>query len=111
VNDPESALSTPVSGLSPRLARAVRAERAATDRLGEIHLPTVAIVGQQDLSAIPADLEAIANGVEGCRYVLVDPGTHMMPMEQPDALSAALLQFRRDVDSGTSGLCPTFAGD
>jgi 3-oxoadipate enol-lactonase len=81
------------------------------DRLGEIRLPTVAIAGQQDLSAIPAALAAIADGVEGCRYVLVDPGTHMMPMEQPDALCAELLQFRRDVDSGTSGLSPTFAGD
>lgn len=59
----------------------------------------VAIAGQQDLSAIPEALQAIADGIAGCRYVLVDPGTHMMPMEQPDALAGALLEFRRDVES------------
>lgn len=73
------------------------------DRLAEIRVPVVAIAGQQDLSAIPEALQAIADGVDGCRYVLVDPGTHMMPMEQPDALASVLLHFRHDVQSGTFG--------
>jgi len=73
------------------------------DRLAEICVPTVAIAGQQDLSAIPEALQAIADGVDGCRYVLVDPGTHMMPMEQPDALAGVLLEFRHDVQSGAFG--------
>ncbi len=62
---------------------------------------TVAIAGQQDPSAIPEALQAIADGSAGCRYVLVDLGTHLMPMEQPDALARTLLEFRRDVESNT----------
>lgn len=73
------------------------------DRLAEIKVPTVAIAGQQDLSSIPEALQAIANGIKGSRYVLIDPGTHMMPMEQPDALAATLLEFRHDVETGTPG--------
>jgi 3-oxoadipate enol-lactonase len=71
------------------------------DRLAEIKAPTVAIAGQQDLSSVPEALKAIANGVEGSRYVLIDPGTHMMPMEQPEALAETLLEFRDDVETGT----------
>jgi 3-oxoadipate enol-lactonase len=73
------------------------------DRLGAIRVPTVAIAGQQDLSAIPEALQAIASAVDGCRYVLIDPGTHMKAMEQPDALATALLQFRNDVESEAFG--------
>ena len=72
------------------------------NRLNEIRVPTIAIAGQQDLSAIPEALQAIADGIDDCRYVLIDPGTHMMPMEQPDALAGALTQFRNDVESGSS---------
>lgn len=71
------------------------------DRLADIKVPTVAIAGAQDLSSIPAALEAIANGVPRARYVLIDPGTHMMPMEQPETLAASLLQFRHEVEGGT----------
>jgi 3-oxoadipate enol-lactonase len=67
-------------------------------RLGEIQVPTVAIAGQQDRSAVPEALEAIADGVPDCRYVLVDPGTHMMPMEQPGPLADALVAFRSEID-------------
>lgn len=66
------------------------------DRLDDIGVPTLAIAGAQDLSAVPEALQAIANGVPGAQYVLV-PGTHMMPMEQPEALASLLLQFRHDV--------------
>jgi pimeloyl-ACP methyl ester carboxylesterase len=35
-----------------------------------------------------------AHGIPGSEYVQLDPGTHMMPLEQPDALAAALGRFR-----------------
>jgi hypothetical protein len=35
-------------------------------------------------------------------YVFFDPGTHMIPMEQPDALAAALMEFRKGIESASS---------
>ncbi|WP_194893137.1 alpha/beta fold hydrolase [Catenulispora pinisilvae] len=35
-----------------------------------------------------------ADGIPDAEYRLIDPGTHMMPLEQPDALAAELERFR-----------------
>lgn len=64
------------------------------DRLPEIAAPTLVVAGQQDLSATPEDMRRTARGIPGSEYVLLDPGTHMMPLEQPDALAAELCRFR-----------------
>ncbi|ATL70607.1 alpha/beta fold hydrolase [Nocardia terpenica] len=64
------------------------------DRLPEITAPTLVVAGQQDLSATPQDMRRTARGIPGSEYVLLDPGTHMMPLEQPDALAAVLRRFR-----------------
>ncbi len=104
---------TPISSRHPQggqcatRARLIRRdsveEWAASWRAMARLVPTLAIAGAQDLSAVPEALQAIANGVPGAQYVLVDPGTHMMPMEQPEALASSLLQFRHDVDTATFG--------
>ena len=41
--------------------------------------------------------EAVANGA----YVEMDPGTHMMPLSQSEALVGILLDFRLAVETGT----------
>ena len=64
------------------------------DRLPEIAAPTLVVAGQQDLSATPEDMRRTARGIPGSEYVLLDPGTHMMPLEQPEALAAELCRFR-----------------
>lgn len=69
------------------------------DRLGTLTAPAIAIAGQQDSSATPETMRQTADAFPGCRYVLVDPGTHMMALEQPEALAHELAQFRRSVDS------------
>jgi 3-oxoadipate enol-lactonase len=68
------------------------------DKLPGIRVPTVAIAGAQDVSATPEVMRQTANGIPGAEYTLIDPGTHMMPLEQPDALAAELVRFRRAVD-------------
>ena len=64
------------------------------DRLSEISVPAIAIAGQQDGSATPVAMRQTAAGIPGCQYALLDPGTHMMPLEQPDALATELCRFR-----------------
>lgn len=78
-------------------------------RRGEIQVPTIAVAGQQDRSAVPEALKAIADGVPNCRDVLIDPGTNMMPMEQPDALAAALFDFGNEIDGTADSTTTTQA--
>jgi 3-oxoadipate enol-lactonase len=67
------------------------------DRLGELQMPVLALAGAQDVSAPPLFLHAIANAVKFWEYRELNPGTHMMPMEQPDAFATELIAFRRRV--------------
>lgn len=55
----------------------------------------------QDVSATPQYRRQTADGIPGCQYRILDPGTHMIAMEQPDALAGALREFRRDVEAAS----------
>lgn len=77
------------------------AELDVVDRLAEIDVPSVAIAGAQDVSATPQYMRQTADGIPGCQYRVLDPGTHMMTMEQPDALAGALREFRREVETAS----------
>ena len=39
-----------------------------------------------------------ADAIPGCRYAHIDPGTHMVALEQPDALARELAEFRQSVN-------------
>jgi 3-oxoadipate enol-lactonase len=67
------------------------------DRLEAITVPTLALAGTQDVSTVPAAMRQTADGLPDCEYVELDPGTHMMTMEQPEAVADALLAFRERV--------------
>lgn len=72
------------------------------ERLPQIKVPAIAIAGKHDGSATPETMRQTADGIPGCAYVLLDPGTHMMPMEQPEALAEHLRLFRRSVEQSTT---------
>lgn len=62
--------------------------------LGRIAAPTLAIAGADDPSTPPSALEAIADGIEGARLVVV-PGAHLASVESADVVNAALLAHLR----------------
>jgi 3-oxoadipate enol-lactonase len=61
-----------------------------TPRLGEIHVPTLAIVGKDDAITPPADMKKMADAIPGARFVEIPDAGHMAPMEDPQAFNAAL---------------------
>jgi 3-oxoadipate enol-lactonase len=67
------------------------------DRLGEIDLPVLVVVGAQDPGTTPAEARQIADGIAGARYVEIDPGAHNANMENPAAFNRALIAFLRTV--------------
>lgn len=74
-------------------------EAGALDRLGEIEVPTLVIVGELDMSDIRGIADAIVDNVAGARQVVVPKVAHMVNMEAPDAFNDLLVGFLRELES------------
>jgi len=73
------------------LGMAVRAD--GTPLLPHIDCPTLVIVGESDAIAPAAEMEGIAHAIPNARLVRIPGAGHMAPMEQPAAVSQAMLDF------------------
>ena len=65
----------------------------AIDRLGEIGIPTLVAIGDLDTSGTRAAAERLAEGVAGARLVHFANAAHIIGMEAPDELAAAMLDL------------------
>jgi pimeloyl-ACP methyl ester carboxylesterase len=63
----------------------------ALARLGEIAVPTTALAGSADSASAPSRTREIAERVPGARYVELE-GPHMMSLEHPRELAAAIAE-------------------
>ncbi|MEO5338418.1 MAG: 3-oxoadipate enol-lactonase [Magnetospirillum sp. WYHS-4] len=70
-----------------------------TDRLGEIRVPTLVMVGRQDMGTPVAVAETIQRGIPGARLTVIEQASHQAGLEQPEAFNAALLDFLDSLDS------------
>jgi 3-oxoadipate enol-lactonase len=68
-----------------------------TDRLKAITLPTLIIVGAQDLGTPLAASQAINAQIKGSELVVLDPASHLSNLEQPQAFTQALEAFLKRV--------------
>jgi pimeloyl-ACP methyl ester carboxylesterase len=67
--------------------------RPALPRLGEIHVPTLILVGDADIPDVHAHAGAIEAGIPGARRAIV-PGTgHMMYLEKPEEFARIVIDF------------------
>ncbi|HEY9312013.1 3-oxoadipate enol-lactonase [Williamsia sp.] len=60
------------------------------EHLAAITAPTLAIAGAQDPSTPPATLQILADGIGGSRLEILEPGAHLVNLEQPAAVSTLL---------------------
>lgn len=68
-------------------------EPPAIDRLGELRMPVLAIVGELDSAATPAAAAALAAGAPQTRIVRYPDSAHVPNMEHPDRFNADLAAF------------------
>jgi 3-oxoadipate enol-lactonase len=68
-----------------------------TDRLKAITLPTLVIVGAQDMGTPLAASQAINQQIKGSELVVLDPASHLSNLEHPEAFTKALEQFLKRV--------------
>lgn len=68
------------------------------ERLGEIAAPTLVIAGERDVPDILAVADVLAGRIPGAEKQVIPDAGHMVNMEQPGALNAALRDFLTQVE-------------
>lgn len=77
-----------------------RANVPAPGSRAPVSTPVLGVYGDRDVALTEAQMTASAGFVRGpWRYVRLDGVGHWMPLEAPDALTAALLGFWREADA------------
>lgn len=74
-------------------ARAFAGREDVTGRLAEITVPTLVIVGEQDVDPGVAASVSLAAHIPNAQFVALPNTGHLSALEQPDAFGAALLGF------------------
>jgi 3-oxoadipate enol-lactonase len=84
------------AGLLGALA-ALRDRPDSCPLLPDIAVPTLVIVGREDILTPPADARAMADAIPRARVVEVPGAGHLSPLENPRAFDAALREFLWEV--------------
>lgn len=67
------------------------------DRLDELHLPSLAVVGDSDQLTPPWYHEHLADQLPDCEYGTIEDAGHLAMLEQPEAFNTALERFVTDL--------------
>ena len=62
-------------------------------QIDEIKIPTLIIVGDQDVATVPAQSERMHGRIDGSEMVVIAGAGHTSSLEEPDAVNAALEDF------------------
>ncbi len=80
-----------------RPGRMVFPQPAAYEVLDSIRVPTLVMIGEDDVSLFPR-AEALATRIPGARKVVIGGAAHMANMDQPELVNAALVEFLAGLD-------------
>ena len=64
-----------------------------TERLGEIALPTLVLIGTEDRMIPPEESRFLAEAIPKAELSLFEAGSHMFHLEQAEAVTARIRQF------------------
>lgn len=71
----------------------------AWDRLGELQVPVVLVVGSESDSHTPSFVEALASQFRDVQTTVVSEAGHFLPMEQPARLASIINQIKASTTS------------
>jgi pimeloyl-ACP methyl ester carboxylesterase len=64
-----------------------------TPLLAQVDVPTLVLCGQDDVITPPAEMKQMAEAIPGSQFVEIHNAGHMAPLENPDAVNAAINRF------------------
>jgi len=67
----------------------------------KLAVPMLLILGEQDLMTKPSAAEPIAAAAEDATTVIVEGAGHLLPVERPEVVNDALVEFLERVDSSS----------
>jgi pimeloyl-ACP methyl ester carboxylesterase len=70
--------------------RAMAERPSSVQDLPRIAVPTLIIVGREDVITPPTDAETLRAAIPGAEIAIIPDAGHMSPIEQPDAVNAAI---------------------
>jgi len=73
--------------------RALMSRPDSTPQLASIHVPTLIVVGEQDVITPPSAAEEMQTRIAGAQLVRIPEAGHLSNLEQPGAFNAALARF------------------
>ena len=83
------------------VAGALRGMASRPDRRGDlpkIAVPTLVLVGEEDILTPPAEAKAMADAIPNARLEVIPKAAHMAPYENPAAVNAAILGFLKGLE-------------
>jgi pimeloyl-ACP methyl ester carboxylesterase len=78
-----------------RQQQAIMTRPDSRPSLGAIMCPTLVLVGEGDEATPPELAREIAAGIAGSRLVMIPDSGHLSTLEQPEAVTAALVEWMR----------------
>ena len=73
----------------------------ANERLGQIHTPTLIMVGANENPATVRRADQLTDSIEGARKVVVKDSGHMVNMDAPAEFNRIVLAFLGSIDAGS----------
>jgi pimeloyl-ACP methyl ester carboxylesterase len=77
----------------PKFGVGIFSRAGVRSELGRIELPTLVIVGEQDIATPPSRARRIAEGIAGAELVVIPDAGHLCTVEEPEAVNAAIERF------------------
>ncbi|NJP06133.1 MAG: alpha/beta fold hydrolase [Chloroflexaceae bacterium] len=73
--------------------RGMALRRDSTELLASITVPTLILVGADDMLSPPAEMETMHQAIAGSQFVIIPTAGHVANIDNPDAFNEALRQF------------------
>jgi pimeloyl-ACP methyl ester carboxylesterase len=76
-----------------RFGKAIWSRDDVLDRLRELDLPTLVVVGDQDAALAPEISRRLADAIAGARLEIIERAGHLCTVERPERVSEVLAEF------------------
>ena len=67
------------------------------ERLGEVKVPTLVIVGDRDTRDMASTASVLSERIVGAKRVTIHDAAHIVNLDQPEIFNQSVLEFLSDV--------------
>lgn len=80
-----------------RALEGVITRQSIYEQLGKINLPTLVMVGEEDVATVPAKAERIHKAIKGSKLVYIPQAGHTSTIEQPERVNKEIEDFLKSL--------------